>query len=334
MNESNIQQNNDKANDEIDIFEFCSRIWVAFKSFVVQIRNFIGSILIFLIRKSLWIVSFALLGMILGYVLYGVSRPYYVSSLEGNTGGVYDPIKKRYSGGVDNSVVIDHINKLDLVVSKPALLANYLDLNIEQAQEIRAIKAYYGIDVNKDMKPDFVDTKEIYSPNDTTQQRVPSVLYIQVSVYDENILPTLRKGLFQYINNNAYIQELYNIDRRQKKELLNEIEKIDSLQRARFRNDGEKEKGQLVVFGNNSELFYPDLLSLYERKQRLEKTLEISDEIITVIQDFTPLQQEENTVTHYIVRFGLLMAVLGVCCALLWQYRRKLWTMIREDSTK
>ena len=265
MNESNIQQNNNRPNDEIDIFEFCSRIWMAFKNFVVHIKNFIVSILIFLIRKSLWIISFALFGMILGYALYSVSRSYYISSLEGNTGGIYDPIGKSYSSGVDNSVVIDHINKLNMVTSKPSLLANYLGMNVEQAESIRSIEAYYGIDVNKDMKPDYVDIRKMYNPKDTTQYRVPSFLSVHVSVYDENILPALRKGLFQYINNNAYIQELYRVDRRQKRELLVEIEreisKIDSLQHTRFRREEAKaDKGQLIFLGNEPELrlFYPD----------------------------------------------------------------------------
>ena len=341
MNELNIQQNNNKPSNEIDVFEFCFRIWMAFKSFIVYIKDLIVSILIFLIRKSLWIVSFALLGMILGYALYSVSRSYYTSTLEGNTGGIYDPVKKRYEGGVDNSVIIDHINKLNLLTSKPSLLANYLGINIEQAESIRTIEAYYGIDVNKDMKTDYVDIRKTYNPKDTTQRRVSSFLSVHVSVYDENVLPALRKGLFQYVNNNVYIQELYRVDRRQKRELLVEIEKeiskIDSLQRARFRREEARgDKGQLVVLGNESELklFYSDVLSLYERKQNLEKTLEISDEIIVVVQDFTPLQQEEKPVLYYISLFGILMAVVGLIFSLFWQYRKKIWTLIREDSSR
>ena len=336
MNESNIQQNKSKPNDEIDIFEFCSQIWIAFKKFALHIKNFIVSILIFLIRKSLWIVSFALLGMILGYALYSVSRSYYISSLEGNTGGIYDPVGKKYSGGVDNSVVIDHINKLNMVTAKPSLLANYLCMNIEQAESIRSIEAYYGIDVNKDMKPDFVDIRKTYNPKDTTQRRVPSFIYIYVSVYDENVLPALRKGLFQYVNNNAYIQELYRVDKRQKRELLLEIEKeiskIDSLQHTHFHKKAKVDKGQLVFLGNEPELklFYTDILSLYERKQYLEKNLEISDEIIVVVQDFTPLQQEENPVLYYMCLFGALMAIVGVICALFWQHRKRVWTLIKE----
>ena len=340
MSESNHQQNTGKPSDEIDIFEFCSRMWNAFINFLIGIRDFFVSIIIFLIRKSLWIVSFGLAGVLLGYLLYGISSPFYTSSLEGNTGGVYDDEKKKFTGGVDNSVVIDHINKLDQVIHKPSLLANYLGLSIEQAKAIRSINAYYGIDVNKDMKPDYVDLKETYNPRDTMQLRVPSFIHIRVSVYNEQILPELRKGLFSYINNNTYIQELFKVDTLQKREKIREIEKeiikVNDFQEARIRKESSIEKGAVVLLGNEADprLFYRDVLWLYDQKQLLEKSLKISDEIIVVTQELTPLENEERPVFKYIVVVGSLMVVMGIFCALLWQYRKRIWEIIREDSSK
>ncbi len=340
MSESNTQPTNYQPNDEIDIFEFCSRIWLALKNLIICIKDFVGSIIIFLIRKSLWIIFFALFGAILGYLLYGISKPYYMSYLEGNTGGIYDETEKKYSGGVDNSIVIDHINKLNQLTGKSSFLASYLNITEDEAKTIHSIKAYYGIDINKDKKPDYVDINEIYNPKDTNQFRVPSFVQIRVTVYDEDILPVLRKGLFYYINNNAYIQELFKVDRRQKRQLIKEIEseiaKIDSLQRYRYRKEVTHDKGQLVIMGNEPDikLFYPDMLKLYAKKQLLEKNLEISDEIIVVVQDFTPLKQEEKPILHYILRYSIIMAVVGLLCALLWQYRKKIWKLINEPQSK
>jgi len=339
MNESNMQQNTGKPNDEIDIFEFCSRMWVAFTKFLIGIKDLFVNFIIFLIRKSLWIFSFGLAGALMGFLLYGISRPFYTSTLEGNTGGIYDVEERNYLGGVDNSVVIDHINKLNKAVGKPLLLANYLGMSIEQVKEIRSIKAFYGIDINKDMKPDYVDVKETYNPKDTNQIRVPSFVQIKVSVYDESIFPNLRKGLLNYVNNNAFIQDLYRISRSQKEEMVQVIEKelktIDDFQQARIRKESNVDQGSVVVVGTEPEprLFYGDVLSLQRRKQLLEKNLEISDEIVVIVQDFTPLQQEERTVVKYIAVLGTFMAVLGIFCALLWQYRKRIWQLIREDSS-
>ena len=306
MNESNIPQNTSRPNDEIDIFEFCSRMWVAFKNFLINIKDLIVSFIIFLIRKSLWIVTFALFGMILGYVFHSLSTKDYISSIEGET------------GGIDNTVVIDHINKLDQLKGKPSLLANYLGMDIEQVEAINYIKACYGIDVNRDGKLDFIDLKNTYNPKDTMQRRVPSFVHIRISVNDESILPTLRRSLFQYINNNTYIQALYRIDRDQKldliKELDKEIEKIAKLQEARIKKEANTVNiGQGLVVGTDSEtkLFYEDILSLYRQKQYIQRNLEISDEIITVVQDLTSLGFEERSVLKVIASLGGLMAVLG-----------------------
>ena len=327
MNELSNLQNNSQPNDEIDIFEFCSRMWTAFKNFLKSIQDLLVSIIIYLIRKSLWIVSFGAAGLLIGFLLHGISRPFYSSSLEGNT------------GGIDNSVVIDHINKLNQATDKPDILAGYLGIKVEQASEIRSIKAFYGIDVNRDWKVDYVDFKEIYNPKDTMQRRVPSFVHVKISVYDESILPIIRKGLFQYIERNTYIQELFKIDRSQKenliKELATEIAKVDSLQKALIRKELIPDKGTAFVLTNVPEprLFYDDILRLYERKQNLEKNLEITKEIILVIQDFTPLQKEERPTLFYMFVFGVAMAVMGLFCALLWQYRKTIWKLIKEDSS-
>ena len=326
MSEANIQQNTGSPNDEIDIFEFSSRMWKAFVSFLVGIRDLFISFIILLIRKSLWIISFAVAGFLLGYLIYGISRPTYSSSLEGNT------------GGLDNTVVVEHINKLNKLEGKPEFLANYLNITVEQAKDISSIKAFYGIDYNKDGIPDMVDFKEKYNPRDTNQMRLPSYIFLKVSVYDEKIFPDLRKGLLQYINSNNYLRDMFEINRAQKQKMIDEIDaeirKIDSLQRARFRKDAYPNT-QTVIVGTEPEikLFHEDVLTLFTRRQYLERDLLISDEIIVVVQDFTPLSEEENPVSIYILIFGGAMSVMGFFCALLWQYRKRILELIREDST-
>jgi len=329
MNELNNQQNTGRPNDEIDIFEFCSRMWSAFKNFLINIKDLIVTIIIFLLRKSLWIITFILLGLILGYVFHSFSAKGYISSIEGET------------GGIDNTVVIDHINKLNQTKNKPSLMANYLGMSIDQVKEINYIKACYGIDINKDGKWDFIDLKNTYNPKDTMQHRVRSFVHIRISVNDEIILPDLRKSLLQYINNNAYIQVLFKIDRDQKLALIDEldkeIEKITKLQEARIKKEAMTiDMGRVLVAGTEPEtkLFYEDILKLYREKQYIQRNLEVSDEIITVVQDLTPLGFEERSAIKFTAIFGGIMAVLGVFCALCWQYRKRIWELIREDTGK
>jgi hypothetical protein len=137
---------------------------------------------------------------------------------------------------------------------------------------------------------------------------------------------------------------LYEIDKRQKNEYIVELEKamekvdtaqLVSIDRNRKRKETKIEMGQnLFVMGNDPEikLYYPEILSLYSQKQSLQKTLEISDKPVVIIQDFTPSQYIEKKAFYYVTRLGLAMAFMGLICGILWQYRKPLWKIIIEDQ--
>jgi len=328
MSELNIQQNATKSNDEIDIFEFCSRIWRTFSKLFSKLWAFAMYLIIITIRKTLWITSFALLGIIMGVAFSALKKTYYVSMLEGT------------SGGVDNTVVIDHINKLDQMVAKPEVLASYLGFSVEEAKQVRYVRAFYGIDVNRDGKPDFIDEHKKFNPRDTTQQRTPSVFYIKVALYDEDIMPKLRESLLKYINDNVFIQNLFEIDQRQKQEMIDQLEKelakLDTIHLIALNQRASIEVGQRVfVMGSEPEirLFYQDILDLYNRKQSMQRSREISDRPVIIVQDFTPSQFIEKGLMYYVIRFGIVMAIFGFFCSLAWQYRKTIWKLIIEDQT-
>jgi len=345
MNESNIQQNTNKPKDEIDLFEVGSRSWGAFKKLLIGIKDLIVYLIIltkdiivftiiFLLRKSLWIASFTAVGMILGFMLYSLQKPSYLYISEGET------------GGIDNTVVIDHVNRLNQLIGDTLQLANYLNLTIDQATEIRSIKACYGIDDNGDGKPDYIDdTGKKYRHKDSTQTRLPSFVQFRVSLYDKDVLPAVSEGLFQYIKNNTYIQNLYKIDKEQREALIDgldkeiaRLEKIDSVQRARIRNrDDNTEKGQLVFWNYNEpeiRLLYTDILTLFNQRQDLQRHIDLIREPVLIVHNFIPTNQKERPLFWYFLRYGGLMAFLGIACAIIWQYHRRIWELIKEDSGK
>ena len=345
MEESKIEQNKKSAEkEEIDILEVGSQVWYAFRKLFIGIKDLISfiiillkditvSIIIFMIRKSLWIVSFALTGMILGFVFYNAIKPSFLFTCEGET------------GGIDNSVVIDHVNRLDLLKGDTVLLAKYLNISNKQAKEIRSIKACYGIDLTGDGKPNYIDfTGKRYNDKDSMQTRLPSFVHFRVSLYDRDMLPVVREGLFNYIKNNAYIKDLYQIDRQMRENLIKgldkeieRLDKIDSVQRERIsgRNEVGAEKGQLVLL-NGSEpeirLLYDDILSLFNQREQLQRHVDLIKEPVLIVQDFIPVQLEERPLIWYFLRFGGFMALLGILCAMIWQYHKKIWEMIKEDS--
>ncbi|MDR1672938.1 MAG: hypothetical protein LBS09_05710 [Bacteroidales bacterium] len=288
------------------------------------------SVLIFLIRKSLWIAIFAVIGMVFGFFWHSVTQSYYSSVLVANT------------GNINNDIMIDHVNKLSVLKNKPDILARHLGITEAEAKEVHSIKAFYGIDVNNDDVMDFVDYKGIYAPKsnaDTLMRRIPSYIYLKVSIYNEDIFPILRKGILQYLNSNTYIRELHNIRIKQKKEYIVELERerlmIDSLQRYQFTlsNSSRSVRDMLMMSSPEIKLFYNDQLKLYDQQQSIERDIELFKEPITIIQDFMALSVEDRPVTQLVLIFGIIAAFVGLFCALLWQYRRFIWRLIKEDRS-
>ena len=336
MNESNNEQNVGRTNEEIDLIELCSMAWEGVKNFFISIKDIFIAFIIFAIRKSLWIGSFALIGLILGLMYSNsIKKTYYSSMLEG------------FSGGVDNAVVINHINQLERIITKPEILANHLNISVEQAKKVHSVKAFYGIDVNFDEKWDYIDENDSSIPRslkDTVLIRVPSVFFIKVQLYDEDVLPVVRNRLFQYINDNPYIRSLYEIDRRQKEDMIagyekeiNRIDRLDSLQHLlrHSRDNGVEMAEKIYLFGNNEselKMFYRNIIELHTDKQELEREIEIANQPVIIVQDFVAAQWEEKTTSYYASSLCMIMGCMGLFCALLWQHRKRLWKIIMEDN--
>ena len=352
MSESNIkheQQNqsvNDNSNKEIDLLEVGSKAWGGLKSFtsfligiLAYMKDFLVYFIILSIRKAVWIISFVIAGILLGFGYYNIKAPYYTSVLEATT------------IGVGNSVVINHVNNLERMVQKPELLAEILNMSDEDVKKIRFLKAFYGVDVSGDGVMDLIDFKNKYDPlklnpkTDTLISRVPNLFFIKVDLYDESIMPLLRDRVIDYIIENNYIQTLYEIDIQLKNELIAELEKeivkLDTLQMVDVARKTNRTKAfpfqsleTVFLLGNEPELklFYTDVLSLYNQKQELQRSVEIAKKPIIVINDFTPALFEEKPVNYYVIRFAVLMFVIGYISILLWQYRKRIRKAIVETD--
>ncbi|MDR0712779.1 MAG: hypothetical protein LBF89_00730 [Bacteroidales bacterium] len=322
--ESIDNQNKGGQSDEIDIFEFCSRLYNVFKSFVIQLKDFFVAILILLIRKSLWIISFAVIGIALGVALYNYMPVIYSSQLIADT------------GGVNNSVFIDQVNRISRLVKKPERLANFLQMDEEQAKKITFIKAYYGIDINRDGQLDYVDFDENYNAKDTSIRRLTTYLCLKVSVKDESIFVPLKDKILWYLQSNEYIRHLHEISIRQKIDFIHELDremsKIDSIQNAQLRQNMGNFKEIVLMNKPEMKLFHSDMLSLYSRKQSFERDTAIFKQPISVIQDFTLLGEEDRNLQWYIFKGCVMGAITGLCFSLLWQYRKRIYQLIREEA--
>lgn len=320
-----------KHSDEIDLLELFNRMGKAIKNFIKWLISIIESFFLLLIRKSIWIISFSIIGGFVGYSFYNNTPRFYSSEMVAR------------SNSMNNSVIVNSINLLnDLFENKNfTALGNYLGTSPEEARKIKSIEAYYGIDLNKDKIADFIDYSNSYNPKDTTQKRLSDVFYLKINVFDETIFPNVRDGIKKYISTNPYILQNNNVRKEQTlsmiEEFQSEIKKLDSLQKVQYFEVPKMQKGgnsQMVILNEKeSKLYHNEIIYLYNRKLTLEKELSLNPDPITVIQDFTQLSKAENPLIKFLKIWVIIFALFGLFSSLLWQFRTKIWTIIKDEHT-
>ncbi len=327
---SNDQITKPQTSDEIDLIELFNKIGNSIKKGIMWIINRLQDFILLLIRKSLWIISFSIIGAFVGYSFFKATPRYYSSEMVA------------ISNTLNNNYIVSSINLLDDLFkgANHSIAANYLEIPVEQAQEIKSIGAYYGIDVNKDGIADYIDFKKTFNPKDTSIRRLSDFFYVKLEVYSESVFGSARDGIKKYINKNNFIIENNQVRITQSEELIKsielEIKKLDSLQKIQYFEIPKSQKAnntQMVVLNEKEmKLYHEQILALQQQKLRLQKDITINKEPITVVQDFTPLSKAENPVTKYLINWVALFSLLGFIVSLLWQFKKAIIQLIKDKQ--
>ncbi|HOP05507.1 MAG TPA: hypothetical protein PL017_12360 [Tenuifilaceae bacterium] len=322
----NTEQKPLGSNDEIDLIELFTRMWEGFKNGVIWLLNALKNLLIFIIRKSVWIGTFALFGAVLGYILY-IGVPNYYSSQA--------TIR---SNGISNIYVIDFVNQLQELLSNRNYdaISQRLNINVDDVDKIKSIGAYYGIDINEDRNVDYIDFENTYDPLDSTIVRLPAVLYIKIELWKMDVYTTLKTSVVDYVSKNPFIITNNNLRIKQALEQIDyineEVQKLDSLQNIQYFEVPKTQRTsntQMVVLNEKDfKLYHSILLDLKRSKQGLERDLELYGEPITILQPFTELALvKENLLSAILPKF-IFFALLGFIVSILWHFRRGIYEAI------
>lgn len=328
----NEQLSKQQTPDEIDLIELFNRMGRGIKSGILWLFKQIKLLIILLIRKSLWIIIFGIIGLFIAYFLFTNSKRYYASELTAT------------SNSVNSTYIINSVNLLNDLFKEQnyKIASDYLAINVDEVKKIKAIKSFYGIDVNGDGVPDYVDyaNKYVYNPKDSIIKRLKDYFYVDIEVYDENIFSKARDGIINYIQRNPYVVQNNNERVRKNATLIisydNEIKKLDSLQRIEYFEVPLNQKAssnQMVILNEKTkELYHDQILKLEKNKLFYQEQNELYGDPITIIQDFTPLSKAENPYMQYAKKWGIVFAILGFIISLLWQYRKKIIKLIVEKQ--
>ena len=321
----------EQRNDEIDLIEVFQKIGNGIVNIFNWFVNLLYQILLFFIRRAILIGVIVLIGLAIGFLRFKSTPRYYSSSLEA------------YSNAMSSLDMISYVNNINELFAEGNIdgLVEKLSVDSVTLSDVKNVKAYKVIDLNKDGITDLVDYDEKYQTSDTTISRNRFV--VKVEVFDQMVFPVIQESILKYIEDNKYIHDLNTIRKKQLIELIakldSEISTLDSLKKTEYfkKSDDQlkTQAGQLLVMNEKTtQLYHPQIISLYKEKQGLEQQLELRTDPITIIQDFSALSVVENNLMSYLKRYGIMAIVLGILLAVFIENVKGIRKLISDSKKK
>lgn len=327
---------NKNINSEIDVLDLMSKFgrWIkklliACYNLVVHIFVLFITFILYLAKKWLWVGTSIVLGIAVGFLFYSTAKPYYTSEMIA------------YSNSISNRHIVNAIKLLNNPISVDEenydVAAAYLGLPVESIEQIKSIKAGYGIVSDRDGFVDWVDYDDEFDPEDTTAYRLEGYFYTQVEVYDESLMDKVETGILNYLYRNKYLSDMNKNRIKQYEQRIGfidrEIEKLDSLQHIMY-FETPKIKSTIptdkLVFMNeiDQKLYHHEILSLKQSKLDIQREMEVRGDAITIIQPFTPTASRANTLLSYVIKWTILLFLLGLLTSVFWDYRKEVWGIL------
>ncbi len=308
---SEITSKNDSPkNDEIDLLDLFRRMGRTITRWGNALgRAFLISV-VFLLRRWLPLGLSIAAGIGISYLIKTTSSSFYTSDLVfRNNLALMDNLKMRDVSGT-TAEIIAKINKLHTFCTEnnSTALSKALFMANESVKNINDINAYWIIDQRKDGIPDYVDYKGNHNVSDTTNIRMQDRMDIRVTIHSPQELNLVRDGIIKFIENDSLYRQRNELRLKQNQELLTrlnyDIKQLDSLQKVKYFEETRNEKpgsgGQIVFMQEQkTQLVYPDIYSLYARKQSLESERDLYKGILTVLSDFSLPAKRDNGASYY-----------------------------------
>jgi len=320
-------KNQPRANDEIDLLELFNKMGKGIKRLFINIWDIFLKVTVFFIRKSPYLIAFIILGFLVALLKFNTSDRFYTS----------DMILR--SNSVSNADMIAHINKLHFYGQEDNMpaLAKSLNLDSSEVANLVDIQAFWIIDRNRDGIPDLVDDRNRYD-QDTSVTHMSSRFDVRVKAKQLQDLDTIRQGILHHINTNQFFEKINTIRLIQLRERIaktaTELSELDSLQNYKYfeeRQKGEFSEGQMVFLNEpETKLYHGSVFELYGSKQSLDRELDIYSDIVTVLDNFTPPAQPENSYLSIAKTWVIICFLLGLIIVVVLSFRKELISVYRK----
>ena len=263
-------------------------------------------------RQWKFIVSFLISGVLLGIVYDQIKTPYYETTATVTSGlsyfeGIIDPGELDYPI-IDQKIAIDMVNTLGEVVisGEYEVLANTLKISVETAQTIRLIEA-----------------EQLYELDLENRRQKLSQFKITIRVLENQSIEVLQSALLGFFNENAYSNKNYTLFKQQAPELISYLgQEIVDLRdyRNQIKNKSDVELSSISIANDKSELLQNQIIQLFERKQSIERDLELLSPI-SFVSEFPVYKHSKSRKLVRIGILGVLFLFIGSFLALFREVR-------------
>ncbi len=273
----------------------------------MDVFNLLKSLLNFFQRQWKFISMFFIIGLLFGLVYDFVKTPYYESTAIATSGlsyfeGIIDPAELDYPI-IDQKIAIDMVNAIGVLVesSEYEVLASILLLSPEVARGIK-----------------FIEAEQLYELDLENRRQKLSQFQIIIRVTDNQSIPLVSNGLYDYFNKNAYSNKNYTLFKKQSPELMTYLdEEIEDLKsyRNNIKNKSDVELSSISIANDKSELLQNQIIQLYERKQSIERDLELLKPL-SFVSYFAVYENPKSRTLFRLSIFSFGFLILGFVIAL------------------
>jgi hypothetical protein len=315
-------KHNTSNQEEIDLVYLFVKLGEFLKRAVLKLINFIGSVLVFLLRKWYYFAIAIILTVLSAFVLSEISDPFYHSHMT------------LRSNAIHNQPVMSNLDRLRgyATARNYSALSNELNLSIEDASVIKRIETFWYYDIGDDGIFDGIDTDRKFL-SDTSIVKVDSVFSVRVEVYDSEILEKLEESLVQYLEANPFLealnkQRLSNLGA-QLNQIEYEIDKLDSLQKREYYTNPDElrqKEGQIVFTSEKVvRMYHSQMFHLLKLKQDCERDLNLYKDVVTVLEGFVEPVVPVNGTIQYAKKLIWYYVGLALLLAVIITFRKKIW---------
>lgn len=320
---SDTVNNKNVKDDEIDLLDLFKRIGRSLSKMFNAIGRGILISIVFLFRKWLPLFLSVVLGVGASYLLKFTSASFYTSDLVLRT------------NTMPAADMIAYINRLHTYCKEDnqAALADAISLKGGQVKNILDINASWIIDKGADGVPDMVDLKDNHDIYDTLDIRMTDRLNVRVKILEPLELGNVRDGILKFVAYDSLFIQRNRVRIRQNEELQVRISydllQLDSLQKIKYFEETQRMSqpgnGQMIFLQEQkTQLVYPEIQGLFERKQQLDADLTLYKDIVTVLSDFSIPAKRQNGGMYYGKVLIPLFFFLTLIILILLKNRKKL----------